>query len=43
MTNNHLAFIYVVPPVLIQVAPIFLHFLTKIIWLLIFSYLSDYL
>ena len=38
-----LFFFKVVPPVLIQVALIFRHFLTKIIWLLIFSFLCDYL
>ena len=38
-----LLFFKVVPPVLIRVALIFQHFLTKIIWLLIFSFLCDYL
>lgn len=36
-------FLQVVPPVLIRVASIFQHFLTKIIWLLIFSLLCNYL
>ena len=36
-------FFQVVSPVLIQVTLIFQYFLIKIIWLLIFSFLSDYL